>query len=176
MAHVNLQLIRSKADLIGTLNPAAWDAVHPHIPFSFSNAHVELFVADVVKHVAAGLADKTLARTTFDLSKKMGAAATSQLSASWEPGDDICPPWPWPFPHFTGGGPQPDPWVELNSAMQIELAHVLIHLSGLTSSAELNKDLKGIATQIARGAAGALTDEFEKCGTKPRPPIPSPRR
>ena len=177
MAFVNLQRIRSKADLIGTLNPAAWDAVHPHIQFTFSNAHVELFVADVVKQVGASLADKALAKSAHDLSKRMGGAAGAALVSAWEPGDELCPPWPWPFPGpHLGEGPSPEPWTEVNAAVQVELAHVLIQLSGLTSNAEYNKDLKALATSVARGAAGALADDFERCGTKPRPPIPGPRR
>ena len=48
---MNLSTIHSKADFIGMLNPKAWDAVHPHTPFVFSNAFVELSVADVIKDV-----------------------------------------------------------------------------------------------------------------------------
>jgi len=44
--------------------------------------------------------------------------------------------------------------------VQVELAHILIRLSGLTSSADFNKDLKGVATAIACGAAGALAEEL----------------
>ncbi len=58
----NLSHIRSKAQLIGTLNPKAWDALKPHTPFVFSNAHVELMVADAVKLVAGAITDKGLAR------------------------------------------------------------------------------------------------------------------
>jgi hypothetical protein len=178
MAFVNLQRIRSKADLIGTLNPAAWDAVHPHIQFAFSNAHVDLYVADVAKQVSAALADKTLAKNLHELSKRMGGAAGAVVVSAWEPGDELCPPWPWPFP-FPGpvvDGPQPDPWIEVNAAVQVELAHILIRLAGLTSSLDFNKELKVIATGIARGAAGALAEDFERCGTKPRPPFVAPHR
>jgi hypothetical protein len=173
---MNLQLIRSKADFIGTLNPKAWDAVHPHIQFRFSNAHVELMVADVVKHVGATLADKALSKKTAELSKQMAGQASSAMSASWEPGDDICPPWPWPWPGpwpwSVVTGPTPEPWKAVTSAEQIELAHVLVHLSGLTTSADFNTALKSLATSIAKGAASQLADDFERCGTVPRKPFP----
>jgi hypothetical protein len=179
-ASMNLALIRSKADFIGSLNPKASDAVHPHIPFAFSNAHVELMVADVVKHVAARLSDHGLSKKGLELSKKMATDATASLVNAWEPGDELCPPWrgPWPVPHreFETPGPQPEPWQPVDSATQIELAQVLNHLSGLTSSVESNAALKGLATGVARGAASKLADDFERCGTKPREPFPRPRR
>jgi hypothetical protein len=176
---INLATIRSKADFIGSLNPSAWDAVHPHTPFAFSNAHVELLVADAVKHVGAALADKALSKKTMELSKAMAGQATSSMVSAWEPGDDICPPWPWPWPGpwpwITVGGPSPDPWQPVAAAEQIELAQVLNHLSGLTASKEHNAALKSLATSVARSAAGQVADDFEKCGTKPRTPFP-PRR
>lgn len=177
---MNLSLIRSKADFIGSLNPKAWDAVHPHTPFSFSNAHVELMVADIVKHVATGLGDQGLSKKAMELSKKMASDAAASLLNAWEPGDELCPPWrgPWPGPHseFEAVGPQPEPWQPVDSATQIELAQVLNHLSGLTALAESNAALKALATGIARGAASKLADDFERCGTKPRVPFPRPHR
>jgi len=174
----NLSLIHSKADFIGSLNPKAWDAVKPHVPFVFSNAFVELLVADVVKHVGAAVTDQKLASQVLTLSKRMATQATGAVAASWEPGDDICPPWPkpWPFP-FPPPPPPPDPipWEPIASAEQVELAHVLVRLSGLTTSKEFNGELKSVATQLVKGVAGRLADDFEKCGTVPRPPFP-PRR
>ena len=182
---MNMSTIHSKADFIGTLNPKAWDAVHPHTPFVFSNAFVELLVADVVKNIAPALADEKLGKMSLDLSKRMAAQATKSMAASWEPGDEICPPWPWPWPGpwpwgplpdpWRQGDPQPDPWKPIQSAEQIELAHVLTHLSGLTISKEFNADLKSLATGIARGAAGKLAADFEDCGTVPRKPFPKPK-
>lgn len=187
---MNLSLIHSKADFIGSLNPKAWDAVKPHVPFVFSNAFVELLVADAVKHVGAAVADRKLASNVLNLSKRMATQATGAVVASWEPGDDICPPWPkpwpWPAPWPWGGDPDPvpwrqgaephpEPWKPIASAEQVELAHVLVQLSGLTTSKEFNGELKSMATQLVQGVAGKLADDFEKCGTVPRPPFP-PRR
>jgi len=171
MAHLNLNLIRSKADFIAALIPQAEDAVHPHI---FTNAHVELLVADVTKHVAVALADKALSRKGLDLSKDMATRATVAMVSAWDPDDDICPPWPFPIPHWwnTVEGPQPDPWQTVVSAQQIELAQLLNHLSALTAIRESNVALKSLATAVAQSAAGELADDFEQCGTLPRKPFP----
>lgn len=169
--------IRSKAEFIAYLNPKAWELVDPHGPFVFSNAHVELMVADVVKNASALVADKKMSRELLALSKEMAQTAGNAVVMSWEPGDEICPPWPWPGPRpRLRAGPDPVPWKPVAAAEQIELAHILTHLSGLTTSKEFNVALKAVATQIAVGAAGALAAEFEKCGTVPRKPFPKPRR
>ena len=46
--------IHSKLDLIARLNPKAWDVNPPQfrVQFPFSDPHVELMVADVVKKKA----------------------------------------------------------------------------------------------------------------------------
>ena len=62
-------------------------------------------------------------------------------------------------------GPLPDPWKRIRSAEQVEIAHVLARLSGFTMSKEFDADLKSLATEIARGAAGKLAADFEDCGT-----------
>jgi hypothetical protein len=177
----NLSLIHSKGDFIGSLNPKAWDAVKPHTPFVFSNAFVELMVADTVKQVGAAVADRELGGKVVALSKRMAVEATGAVAASWEPDDDICPPWPWPWPgpwvQLTEPHPEPwrqhadplpIPWKPIGAAVQIELAHVLVRLSGLTTSKEFNGELKSMAGQLVKGVAGRLADEFEKCGTVPR--------
>jgi hypothetical protein len=178
----NLSSIRSKAEFIGALNPKAWDALKPHTPFVFSDPHVELMVADAVKSVGAVLADRNLGKKAFELSRQMAAQATSSMVSAWNPDDDICPPWPWPWPgpwpwtRFSEIlGPLPDPWKPIGAAEQIELAHVLTRLSALTTSEEFNRSLRGLAVEVARGAASTVADEFERCGTVPRKPFPRPR-
>jgi len=181
---MNLSTIHSKADFIVMLNAGASDAVHPHEPFVFSNAFVELLVADVVKNIAPALADKALGKKSLELSQRMAGQASKLITESWEPGDEICPPWPWPGPRPWGphpqtwrqfANPEPSPWKPIRSAEQIELAYVLTRLSGLTMSKEFNADLKSLATEVARGAAGKLAADFEDCGTVPRKPFPKPK-
>lgn len=178
----SMSSIRSKAQFLGSLNPQAWDALIPHTPsqFPFGNAQVELLVAGVVKDVAGKIADKAVAQQVMDLSKSMAGQAATAMAADWDPGDDICPPWRWPFPGpppwlDVTVDPRPDPWTPIAAAEQIELAHILTHLAGLTTSKEANKVLKGAAVKVAAGAAKTMIDEFERCGTKPRKPFPPHR-
>jgi hypothetical protein len=168
---VNLSRIRSKADLIGALNPKAIDGLKPHYQFVFSNAHVELMVADAVKSIAGAIADKGLAKEVMELSRTMAKSATSGIVSSWEPGDEICPPWPWPWPWFNVVEPDPSPLTQISAASQLELAHVLTQVSGLTTSKEFNAALKTSATKLAGVAVSTMLDEFEKCGTVPRKPF-----
>jgi hypothetical protein len=176
----NLTHVKSKIEFIATLNPKAWDVI-PKAPFPFSNAHVELMVADAAKSVAAAIADKALSKEVLDLSKGMAKLAGASLVDAWEPGDDICPPWPWPWPGprpwpwFQVVDPEPHPWKVVIAAEQIELAHSLTKLSGLTISKEYNVALKGLATKLAGVAAKTMMDEFERCGTVPRKPFPRRR-
>jgi len=176
----NLSRIRSKADFIGTLNPKAWDAVNPQTPFVFSNAHVELLVADAVKSVAAAITDKSLAREVMALSKTMAKQAGAALTSSWEPGDDLCPPWPWPwpgpYPWFDLVDPDPHPWQPIRAAEQLDLAYLLTNLAGLTAIKEHNATLKSLGTKLARVAIATMADEFESCATAPRQPFSRPAR
>lgn len=171
--------IRSKAALIGSINPAAWDAIIPHSHFPFANAHFELMVADVVKTISSVVKDQKLGKKVLELSLEMAKQATGAMVATWEPGDDICPPWPWPWPGPNPWtridenlDPEPVPWKPVIAAEQIELGHILTNLAGLTTSKDFNRSLKAIGTEIAKGAASSLVDEFERCGTVPRKPFP----
>src|SRR5215204_4405727 len=94
----NLSLVRSKKDLIIALIPEAADAVEPHGPRCVSNAYVDQLIADVVKELSSGITNRALSKKVLETSKKMAAQASSAMVASWEPGDDICPPWPFPWP------------------------------------------------------------------------------
>lgn len=174
---MNLSHIHSKADLLIALNPRSADAVIPHWPV-LSNATMDLFVADVVKDISAKLADKALGAHAMSLSKTMAKQAAASMLSSWEPGDDICPPWrwphprPWPWLQIIDAEPSPEPWAPVGAGDQIELANLLTHLAGMTTSAEFNQQLKGLATNVARSVASTLVDDFEKCGTVPRKPFP----
>jgi len=135
-------------------------------------------VADAVKNASTLVADKKIGKRLLALSKQMAEQSGNAVVASWEPGDEICPPWPWPWPgpRWTDfADPEPVPWKAIGAADQIDIAYTLTKLSGLTTSKEFNVSLKSMATQIARAAASTLIDEFERCGTVPRKPFPRPR-
>jgi hypothetical protein len=137
---------------------------------------VELLVADVVRSVAGGIANKAMAKEVMELSRGMAKQAGASLVASWEPGDELCPPWPWPWPGpwpwVTVVEPEPVPWKVISAAEQLELAYTLTKLAGLTVSKEVNVALKGAGVKLAGLAMGTMMEEFEKCGTVPRKPFP----
>lgn len=130
----------------------------------------ELALADAVKQLSKVVADKKLSGKVLELSKKMAKEASGGLINGWEEGDDICPPW-WPFPFPPVPGHGPFPWKEIVSAEQVQIANILTQISGLTISKEFNLALKSVATELVRGVTNKLADDFERCGTVPRPKI-----
>lgn len=176
---MNFSLIRSKQDLIMALLPAAADALKPHGPRQVKNAFIDLLIADVVKEISAGLTDRAISQKALQFSKQMAAQASASLVASWEPGDDLCPPWPIPWPgprQFDSRELPAASWKNIRTADQVELAYTLTQLAGMTTSKEFNVQLKTLGTDIARGVANALADDFERCGTVPRKPLGGPRK
>ena len=176
-----LIFISSLAQLIGQLNPAAWDAIHPHQPFTYSDAHIDLLAADLVRQISVALADKTLSHQVFSLSQQMARTATAALAATWdEPGDELCPSIPFPFPHGHSyyrelaavASPPPEPWASIGSAEQVQLAYGLAQAASLTTDAVASKSLLRLATSVASAASRTLADDFERCGNRPRPKFP----
>ena len=131
----------------------------------------ELALADAVKQLSSVISDKKLSGKVFGISQKMAKEATAGMINGWEEGDDICPPWRSfpPFPPVPDPWPGPFPWKEIASAEQIQVANILTQISGLTISKEFNQALKSVAAEVVRGAANKLADDFERCGTVPRP-------
>jgi len=175
----NLSKVKSKAEFIATLNPAIYDAIHPHGPIFVNDHMVELFVADAVKTVSQNISNKTLQKQGIALSGKIAGKATQGLLTSWEDGDDICPPWPRPFP--LGWFSSHLAPIKVNDVEQVELVSTLITLSSFTMEKEFNHEIKSLASGIAGGISSKLADEVERCGTVPRPhwggkgPKPRPR-
>jgi len=171
----NLAAIRSKLEFIASLTREAGDSIHSHYSFLYSNPHIELLVADVVKHVGTAVVDKLASHAALELSKVMAAQAGATPVDAWDPDAEICLPWrvfPWPRPFSEIAIAHRDPWESISSAEQIELAHILTNLAGLTESEEFCASLKALAALIARLAAAEVARDFERCGTKPRVPFP----
>lgn len=130
----------------------------------------ELLLASTVAQLSFFIANKKLAEKVFLLSKQMAESSAKGVIATWDEGDELCPPLP--HPHWWVkeiNMPDPSPWKEIASAEQIELAYLLTKFSGLTMSKEFNVALKSIATEIVRGVANSVAEDFEMCGTLPRP-------
>ena len=172
--------LQSKIQYLGTLNPGAWDAIHPQSRFVFSEGYVNLLAADLVRQISAEFADESLRNQGFGLSQRMARAASTELGCNWEPGDEICPPlrWPQPLPHGLdwfrphGQRPQPDPWKTVPAAETVQLAYQLTQVAALTSDAEASRALLRLAAVIAGAASRLLVEDFEGCGTRPRAKFP----
>ena len=130
----------------------------------------EVELAGAIGKFSTLITDRALSAKTFELSKQMAEVAVEGLVAEWDDGDDICPR---PRPHWwdleTNLVPHPEPWKSINAAEQVEIAYLFTKFSALTASTQFNKALKSLAAEIAGSVAGKLADEFEKCGTPPRP-------
>lgn len=188
----NLAKIRLKAELIGTLNPKAWDGVNPHEIPQINDYSIELLVADTLKDVAKEIKDKQLKTKSLDLSRQIASYAGKGF-AEWEEGDDICPPWwPWgqkpfppphgPFPPYgpfpvPGPTPGPDPSPFNSSKFNLlDLSRITLELSAGTMVKEFNVALHGIAVTIAKSVSKEFGEMIEECGTVPRTPFRGVRR
>lgn len=129
----------------------------------------EVALAGTIGKFSSLITDKALSAKAFELSKQMAEVAVGGLISDWDD-DDLCPP---PRPHWWNfekiSEPEPEPWKTINAAEQVEIAYILTKFSALTTSPKFNKALKSLATEIAGSVAGKLADEFERCGTPPRP-------
>lgn len=166
------------ADLIAKVTflkipPEAWDAIIPHGP-KVSQALVEYMAAGLVRDIAKLVKDKAVQTKLTAIGKEMAGFASNGLVQGWEDGDDICPPYP-PFPprpwpwrgDFSKQEPSPQPW-KISSVEQVVLADLLLSLADITSSRELGAQLKDAASALSKGAAGLLTQDFEKSSIKTR--------
>lgn len=68
-------------------------------------------------YAGAAIADAAKLISNRQLAAKLSAAAKDLLSTAiagflkaFEDGDPICPPYPWPFPHWPHWPPFPFPW------------------------------------------------------------------
>ena len=134
--------------------------------------------------VPFNLHDRDLAAKVHNIGKELVAGASHGFTASWEAGDDICPPWPWPV----GGprprsddlrvsltNPEPGAWLEHTTpAMNdIVLAHGLRQLASLTSSEKASHAIRQVGETIVKAASSKLFDEY--CGTPVKPDVPVPK-
>ncbi|HEU0124503.1 MAG TPA: hypothetical protein VFQ91_28490 [Bryobacteraceae bacterium] len=153
----NLSHIRSKAEFIDNLRPAAWEAAGPLASFVSAGAQIELLVADAVRTIAFAIADESISRRVLVYSREMAKQAVNSLSVTHESGYETCPPWPWPWTERnTWPVAAPSFGVESTRAAEhLELARILAHLAGLTTSPDHNRTL--------RSFAAALREKFELC-------------
>jgi len=140
-------------------------------------------VAGLVRSISQNISNQEVASRLLAVGKDLAANSARGMSAEYDDGDDICPPWYWngPIPHHSEVGPEarrepdPHPWLQhLTPAMNdVVLAIALRQLASLTTSARASAAIEQIGQAIMKGASSRIYDEY--CGTPVKPRIPTPK-
>lgn len=174
-------LILQKVSFLHGLIDPNWVDGNPGQPGPiFRTALADYVVAELLRDISVNLHDRELAGKVRNIGKELASASSHGLTAGWEDGDDICPPWfgHGPRPHqdvVLVAGPSPEPWLQhVTPAMNdIVLAHALRELASLTSSEKASQGIKQVGESIIKGASSKLFDEY--CGTPVKPHAPGPK-
>jgi hypothetical protein len=173
-------ILQKVAFLHGLIDPS-WIDGNPGQPGPiFRTAMTDLVVAELLRDISVNLHDRALATNVHNIGKELVTSSSQGLTAGWEDGDDICPPWfkGGPRPHSEGislTSPHPEPWLaHVTPAMNdIVLAHALRELASLTSSEKASNGIRQLGETIIKAASSKLFDEY--CGTTVKPHVPVPR-
>lgn len=139
-------------------------------------------VAEVLRDVANGLENTEFKTTVYGIAKELATESTKSMVQGWEDGDDICPPFRFPRPHFLT-----NELVSTTYGRAISLNHLtpvvndvllsvaIRQLASLTTNAKASAAMKQIGETIVKTASARLFDDY--CGTvvKARIPAPSPK-
>ncbi|MGZ4876840.1 MAG: hypothetical protein ACXVIO_01590 [Candidatus Angelobacter sp.] len=176
-------LILQKVSFLHGLIDPSWIDGNPGQPGPiFGTAITDLVVAELLRDISVNLHERDLATKVHNIGKELVTSSSQGLSAGWEDGDDICPPWfkGGPRPHTDGvslTSPHPEPWLEhVTPAMNdTVLAHALRELASLTSSEKSSNGIRQVGESIVKAASSKLFDEY--CGTpvKIHVPVPKPK-
>ncbi len=164
-------LILQKVDFLhGTLHPD-WVDGGPGQPGGplFSSAIVDFMLASLLREIGAKIQNQELGVAIVTLGKEMVANAATGLVNGWEDGDDICPPWPFPWPIKLDLQEDPDPWLERipNSMQDLILAQAIREIASLTNNEKFSMEIKNLGEKVVQDVSGKLFDEY--CGTPVKP-------
>ena len=175
---MSLNLILQKVAFLHlTINPDFVDG-NPGQPGPiFRTAIADYVVAGLLRDISRLVKDKEKAGAIHAIGRELAAGASGGLVAGWEDGDDLCPPYRFPFP------PRPEPWQSFFTAQpevlrvehfgpnmtDIVVAHVLRQLASMTSSERANAAMQEIGQSMVKGASSQLFDEY--CGTPVKPHV-----
>lgn len=181
---MNISQILAKVFFLkGVLDPS-WVDGGPGQPGPiFRVALADYAVAGLVRSISQKVSNQELASKLLTVGKDLATNSARGMSAEYDEGDDICPPWYWngPIPHHSEVGPEsrrepdPHPWLQhLTPAMSdVILANAVRQLASLTTSVKASGALKEIGESVMKGASSRLYDEY--CGTPVKPRIPTPK-
>ena len=177
---MNIPLLLEKVSFLKGLLDPNWVDGGPGQPGPiFRIAMADYAVAELVRGISQNVSNQEIGGRLLAVGKELAAQASVGMTASFDEGDDICPPYYWngPIPHHLGNilGPNPIPWFErLGPAMNDVLAaNALRQLASLTTSAKASGAIKELGESLIKGASSRLYDDY--CGTPVKPRIPSPR-
>jgi hypothetical protein len=172
-------ILQKVAFLHGLIDPS-WIDGNPGQPGPiFRTSMSDLVVAELLRDISVNLHDRALATNVHNIGKELVTNSSQGLTAGWEDGDDICPPWfkggPRPHSEVSLTSPHPEPWLQhLTPAMNdIVLAHALRELASITSSEKASHGIRQAGETIVKAASGKLFDEY--CGTPVKIHVPVPR-
>jgi hypothetical protein len=172
-------ILQKVAFLHGLIDPS-WIDGNPGQPGPiFRTAMTDLVVAELLRDISVNLHDRTLATNVHNIGKELVTSSSQGLTAGWEDGDDICPPWfkggPRPHSEVSLTSPHPEPWLQhLTPSMNdIVLAHALRELASITSSEKASNGIRQVGETIVKSASSRLFEEY--CGTTVKIPVSGPR-
>jgi hypothetical protein len=136
---MKISSLLTKINFLGQFIPEIYDVI-PKGPLKVSPAIREYMAATLVREIAEHLDDQLKAELQ-GIGKRMVETASKGLIAGWEDGDDICPPFPFPWPFE----PTPIPWKN----KFVGLAHGLRVLAEITTLPEISKSLHTLSLTLA---------------------------
>lgn len=177
-------LILEKVSFLkGVLDPN-WVDGGPGQPGPVYRAAIaDYMVAELVRSISQNVSNKEIGSRLLAAGRELAAQASAGMTASFDEGDDICPPWYWnrPVPHGPVGpesllDPDPHPWFQhLTPAMNdVLLANALRQLASLTTNVKASGSIKELGESLMKGVSSRLYDEY--CGTPVKPRIPTPKQ
>lgn len=137
-------------------------------------------VAEVLRDIGNSLKNTEAQTTIRTIAKELAVEATQSMAAGFEDGDDICPPFRFPRPHFLT-----NELVSTTEGRAISLNHVtpvmndlllsvaIRQLASLTTSAKASVAMTQVGENIVKSASSKLFDDY--CGTVVKVRVPGPR-
>lgn len=188
---MKISAILQKMSFLQFVDKRDWIDGGPHPMFRVSSALYEVLLSEIMRGAASALENKEAGGQLHALGREMMAKFAGGLVKGWDDGDDICPPWFGPHPHwqwdFAQMVPDTAPAVsgdmlsrlaqpsvavdEMPGAFRdLLLANVIRTAACLTSDQGYSERLKGIGEQLVGGVAGSKSKAFDEyCATPVKP-------
>ena len=110
---MNIPLILEKVSFLKGLLDPNWVDGGPGQPGPvYRVAMADYVVAELARGISQNVSNQEIGARLLAVGKDLAAQSSAGMTASFDEGDDICPPWYWngPVPHHFGSvrvGPDP---------------------------------------------------------------------